>query len=450
MAADMIGKVPPHNREAEKAVLGAVLIDQEAAELALEYLRDEDFYVRAHAVIFSAVEFISNRGDVIDLITLSEELKKKNLLDASGGLSYIASLTSDVPTTANVQYYARIVRNASIRRHLLKISNDLIAKAYDESEDTQEMLADAEKLIFDVSDSSAVTGKYRSSSQIVNETVNTIEALFHAGGSYTGVPSGFADLDDHTSGFQNSEFIVIGARPSVGKTAFALTMASYMAVRKKVPVGFFTLEMSGKSLMQRLFAAEAKIDSKKLRSGMLTNSDFGKITEAAGRLYEAPLFIEDTPNIKLLDLRSQARRMKKNEGIKVIFIDYIGLIESESKGNVPRHEQVAEISRSLKSLARELDIPIICLSQVGRQSEGKEPTLADLRESGSIEQDADVVMFIHKHRDHDKDISQQDSRAIIETDIILAKQRNGPVGTIKLGFVPRYTKFETLTRERPQ
>jgi replicative DNA helicase len=215
-------------------------------------------------------------------------------------------------------------------------------------------------------------------------------------------------------------------------------------------VGFFTLEMSGKSLMQRLFAAEAKIDSKKLRSGMLTNSDFGKITEAAGRLYEAPLFIEDTPNIKLLDLRSQARRMKKNEGIKVIFIDYIGLIESESKGNVPRHEQVAEISRSLKSLARELDIPIICLSQVGRQSEGKEPTLADLRESGSIEQDADVVMFIHKHRDHDKDISQQDSRAIIETDIILAKQRNGPVGTIKLGFVPRYTKFETLTRERPQ
>jgi replicative DNA helicase len=312
------------------------------------------------------------------------------------------------------------------------------------------MLAEAEKLIFDVSDSSAVTGKYRSSSQIVNETVNTIEALFHAGGSYTGVPSGFADLDDHTSGFQNSEFIVIGARPSVGKTAFALTIASYMAVRKKVPVGFFTLEMSGKSLMQRLFAAEAKIDSKKLRSGMLTNSDFGKITEAAGRLYEAPLFIEDTPNIKLLDLRSQARRMKKNEGIRVIFIDYIGLIESESKGNVPRHEQVAEISRSLKSLARELDIPIICLSQVGRQSEGKEPTLADLRESGSIEQDADVVMFIHKHRDHDKDISQQDSRAIIETDIILAKQRNGPVGTIKLGFVPRYTKFETLTRERPQ
>ncbi|MDA3832540.1 MAG: replicative DNA helicase [Spirochaetales bacterium] len=450
MASELAGRVPPHNREAEKAVLGAVMIDQEAVSAALEFLRSDDFYVRAHGIIFSAVEYISNRGDVIDLITLTDEIKHRNVLDACGGLSYIASLTSDVPTTANIQYYARIVRNLSIRRRLLRISNDLISKSYDESEDTQEIVADAEKLIFDISDESAVTGKYRSSSQIVNETVNSIEKLYHAGGSYTGVPSGFVDLDDHTSGFQNSEFIVIGARPSVGKTAFALTMASYMAVRKKVPVGFFTLEMSGKSLMQRLFSAEARIDSKKLRSGMLTHSDFSKLTEAAGRLYEAPLFIEDTPNIKLLDLRSQARRMKKNEGVKIIFIDYIGLIESESKRNIPRHEQVAEISRSLKALARELDIPVVCLSQVGRQSEGKEPTLADLRESGSIEQDADVVMFIHKSRDSDKYIHQQDSRTKVETEIILAKQRNGPIGTIRLGFVPRYTKFETLTREKQQ
>jgi replicative DNA helicase len=312
MASELAGRVPPHNREAEKAVLGAVMIDQEAVSAALEFLRSDDFYVRAHGIIFSAVEYISNRGDVIDLITLTDEIKHRNVLDACGGLSYIASLTSDVPTTANIQYYARIVRNLSIRRRLLRISNDLISKSYDESEDTQEIVADAEKLIFDISDESAVTGKYRSSSQIVNETVNSIEKLYHAGGSYTGVPSGFVDLDDHTSGFQNSEFIVIGARPSVGKT---------------------------------------------------------------GRLYEAPLFIEDTPNIKLLDLRSQARRMKKNEGVKIIFIDYIGLIESESKRNIPRHEQVAEISRSLKALARELDIPVVCLSQVGRQSEGKEPTL---------------------------------------------------------------------------
>lgn len=445
--ANILGKIPPHNKEAERAVLGSLLIDQETLSVALDYLRSEDFYVKAHAVAFKAVEHLSNLGEVIDLITLSDELKRQDTLAACGGIAYIASLTSDVPTTANIEYYAKIVRNLSIRRKLLRISNELIAKAYDESEDTQEMLATAEKLIFDISDDSSITGKYKASSEIVNEAVNIIEKLYHAGGDYTGIPSGFPELDNHTSGFQNSEFIVIGARPSVGKTAFALTMASYMSVRKKIPVGFFTLEMSGKSLMQRLLASEARIDSKKIRNGMLKNADFIKLTEAAGRLYEAPLFIEDTPNMKLLDLRSQARRMKKNEGIKVIFVDYIGLIESDNRGSIPRHEQVAEISRSLKSLARELDIPVICLSQVGRQSEGKEPTLADLRESGSIEQDADVVMFIHKPRETDKEIGHN-SKAIIETDIILAKQRNGPIGTVRLGFVPRYTKFETLTREK--
>ncbi len=287
--------------------------------------------------------------------------------------------------------------------------------------------------------------QYQKADTIVTETVNVIEKLFHAGGDYTGVPTGFPELDQFTSGFQDSEYIVIGARPSVGKTALALTMASYMAVHKKIPVGFFTLEMSGKSLMQRLLSAEAKIDSSRIRNGMLKHSDFSKLTEAAGRLYEAPLFIEDTPNIKLLELRAQARRMRKNENIRAIFIDYIGLIESDSRNNIPRHEQVAEVSRSLKSLARELDIPIIALSQVGRQSEGKEPTLADLRESGSIEQDADVVMFIHKQRETDKDL-EHNSKTTIETDLILAKQRNGPVGTCKLVFIPKFTRFESLAK----
>ncbi|MCF7940153.1 MAG: replicative DNA helicase [Spirochaetia bacterium] len=444
--SEMFGNIPPHNKDAERAVIGATLIDQEAAPTALEFLRAKDFYVKAHSIIFTAVEYLSNSGEVIDLITMTEELKRTGMLESCGGVSYIASLTSDVPTTANIAFYAKIVSGLSIRRQLLKISNELIAKAYDESEDTQELLADAEKKIFDITDASSTTGSYMAASEIVKDAVDMIEKLYHSGGDYSGVPSGFPELDNHTSGFQNSEFIIIGARPSVGKTAFALTMASNIAVRKNIPVGFFTLEMSGKSLMQRLFSAEARIDSKKLRSGMLKHSDFTKLTEAAGRLYEAPLYIEDTPNIKLLDLRAKARRMKKNEDIKIIFIDYIGLIESDQKGNIPRHEQVAEISRSLKALARELDIPIVCLSQVGRQSEGKEPTLADLRESGSIEQDADVVMFIHKKRDTEKDIAEE-NKAVIDTDIILAKQRNGPIGTVRLGFVPRYTKFESLTRE---
>ncbi len=444
--AELLGRVPPHNREAERAVLGAVLIDQEAASAALEILRPDDFYVKAHALMFTAVSHISASGEMVDLITLTEELKRTEMLDSCGGVSYIASVTSEVPTTANIDFYAKVVKQNSIRRHLLNVSNNLIAKAYDDSEDTREILADAEKQIFDISNDSSTTGNYRKTLDIVGETIEYIEFLVQNGGKLSGVPTGYSKLDDHTSGFQKSEFIVIGARPSVGKTAFALSMASHIAIREKIPVGFFTLEMSGKSLMMRILSAESLVDSKKIRSGLLSNRDFAQLTDAAGRIYEAPLFIEDTPNIKLLDLRAKARRMKKNEDIQILFIDYIGLIEAENKGSVPRHEQVAEISRSLKSLARELDIPIVCLSQVGRQSEGKEPTLADLRESGSIEQDADVVMFIHKERETEKDIADQD-KDIIETKIILAKQRNGPIGTLYLGFQPKYTKFVTLTRE---
>jgi len=252
-----------------------------------------------------------------------------------------------------------------------------------------------------------------------------------------------------TSGFQKSEFIVIGARPSVGKTAFALTMAANMAIRQHRAVGFFTLEMSDMALMQRMLASEARIDSMALRTGLLKPADFHSLTEAASRIYEAPLYIDDTPNIKLLDLRAQSRRLKSQQNVEIIFVDYIGLIEPETRGNTPRHEQVAEISRSLKSLARELDVPIVCLSQVGRQTEGKPPTLADLRESGSIEQDADVVIFLHRERGTEKSEEENYTPNNIETDLVVAKQRNGPVGMLKLAFLPKYTKFEALTREEP-
>ncbi|MCF7944953.1 MAG: replicative DNA helicase [Spirochaetia bacterium] len=446
----VLGKVPPHNIDAETAVLGAFLLDNEALTVIADYLRVDDFYRHSHQKIFSAIVSLFHKGEVVDIITLVEELKKNEDLEICGGISYVSNLTSSVPTSANVQYYADIVRSSSIRRQLLKISNEIISKAYDDTEDYKDILAEAEKKIFDITDESSAKSGYRLSSDVVNETINIIEKLYQAGGDYTGLPTGFPELDNLTSGFQKSDFIVIGARPSVGKTAFALSIASYMAFRKNIPIGFFTLEMAGRSLMQRLLSTESRIDLKKLRSGMLKNSDLNKLTEAAGRIYESPLCIQDTPNIKLLELRAQARRMKRNEDIQAIFIDYIGLIAAEAKGNVPRHEQVAEISRSLKTLARELDIPIICLSQVGRQSEGKEPTLADLRESGSIEQDADLVLFIHRSRGFENESKEEQQQApVIETDVILAKQRNGPVDRFKLGFVKKYAKFESLTKEHP-
>src|SRR6056297_3039429 len=400
------GKVPPHNVDAEKATLGAVLLDGDVISTVLRYLRTDDFYSASHQKIFKSIIDLFNRGETIDLISLTDRLSAGGELEACGGTTYVSSLTNEVPTSANVAYYAKIVKDRSVRRQLLKISSGLVTQAYDEGMETRVLIEEAEQRIFEITDSQH-TDSYRGVHDIIAETIEAIEKLYHTKDSYTGVPSGFSDLDNMTSGFQNSEFIIIGARPSVGKTALALTMAANMSIHRKIPVGFFTLEMADMALMQRLLSSEARINSEKLRTGMLRPADFHNLTEAAGRIYEAPLYIDDTPNIKLLDLRAQARRMKSKEGIRVIFVDYIGLIEPESKNNVPRHEQVAEISRSLKSLARELELPIICLSQVGRQSEGKPPTLADLRESGSIEQDADVVMFLHREREDTRDAHSQ-------------------------------------------
>ncbi len=436
--------VPPHNDDAEKATLGALLLDPEAISSVLQYLRPDDFYRTAHAKIFASIINLFNKGEAVDLITLIEDLKVSGSLEGAGGAAYVSGLTSVVPTSANVEYYAGIVQGCSVRRQLLRISSEITATAHDDTLDSRVVIEDAERRIFEITDNQKI-GSYKCVSEIIAGTIDAIEKLYKTKDSYTGIPTGFPALDNMTSGFQKSEFIVIGARPSVGKTALALTMASNMSIKRKVPVGFFTLEMSSMALMQRLVSSEARIDSKLLRNGMLKQSDFHSLTEAAGRIYEAPLYIDDTPNMKLLDLRAQARRMKLKENIQIIFIDYIGLIEPETKGNVPRHEQVAEISRSLKSLARELALPIVCLSQVGRQSEGKAPTLADLRESGSIEQDADVVIFLHRDRGTDKpDDEPKDS---VTTELIVAKQRNGPVGVQKIAFLDRYTKFEPLSEE---
>ena len=427
--------IPPHNIDAEVATLGALLLDPEALSTVLRYLRADDFYRAAHRKVYQSILALFDRNEAIDLITLSDELNRIGELEACGGMARISQLTSAVPTSANVEYYARIVQALSMRRELQRIAASIISDSFDDSREVRYIIEEAERRIFEITDRQQ-TGSFRLAREIINQTVDAIERLYHSSGSYTGIPSGFADLDNLTSGFQNSEFVVIGARPSVGKTALALTMAAHIAVQQRKPVGFFTLEMSAVALMQRLLAAEARLDSNRIRSGLLRPSDFHKITDAAGRLYDAPLFIEDSPNLKLLDLRAQARRMKSNHSVEIVFIDYLTLITSENH-ELPRHEQIAEISRSLKALARELDVPVLALSQVRRETEGKLPTLADLRESGSIEQDADVVMFLHRERGTDENLNER------ETDLIVAKQRNGPVGKINLTFFPEYTTFES-------
>jgi replicative DNA helicase len=441
-AVQLRDKIPPHSDEAEIATLGALLLSPEALATVLRYLRPEDFYKTAHQRIFEAILHLFDHNEAIDLITLSDRLKAGGLLESIGGPAYISRLTSLVPTSANVEYYAKIVQSCAIRRNLVRIAAEIVANAHDESQEARNVIEEAERRIFEITDRQ-LTGSFKAAKEIVARTIEAIEKLYHNKGEYIGIPTGFPDLDELTSGFQNSEFIVIGARPSVGKTALAMTMAANISVKQKLPVGFFTLEMSSMALMQRLLSAEARLPSTRLRSGLLKPADFHKLTEAAAKIYEAPLYIEDTPSLKLLDLRAQARRMRSQFNVAIVFIDYITLISSENR-ELPRHEQIAEISRSLKALARELNIPVVALSQVRRESEGKQPTLADLRESGSIEQDADVVIFLHRERYPDS--KDRDSTVDIPTRLLVAKQRNGPVGDVNLAFIPAYAKFESLAR----
>jgi len=436
-------KVPPHNLEAESATLGALLLDWEAVGEVIKYLRPDRFYSLQNQKIFSGIIELYNKSQRADLITLIEQLKSTGSLEEAGGLSYISSLTDTVPTSANVEHYAKIVLDQAVRRDLLKLSASLAEFSHDETKSSRYSLEEAQKEIFNLTDLNA-THTIKSSGEIVNHAIDMITKLYENKNDITGVPSGFYDLDKMTSGFQNSELIIIGARPSIGKTAIALSMAQNIAIERKIPAAFFSLEMSDTQIVFRLLTQESRVRSEFLRTGKLRQEDLQKLFDAAGKIYEAPLYIVDSPNMKLLDLRALARRLKAQHDVKIIFIDYITLITSENT-SLPRHEQIAEISRSLKSLARELEIPIVVLSQVKRDSEGKQPSLADLRESGSIEQDADVVMFLHRERtkaglDEQKNLS-------IETQLILAKQRNGPTGIVDILFFPNYTKFDNLTRQ---
>lgn len=444
--------VLPHNEDAEKAVLGAVLLNDQLL-IEIDFLHAEDFYKTGHQELFSAIhEFRQENSSLrVDIITIGEYLAKKNKLADVGGYAYLSSITSDVPTTTNISYYARIVRDMALRRRLLDVASRLRTDAFDEGHDIQKLLDEGETQINALNSEGAAGADYQVMSFLVSEAVSRIQRKMDTD-EEEGIMTGFHRLDAMTGGFQPSEFIVIGARPSVGKTALALTMARHMAVRNDIRVGFFSLEMSAIAITERLLSAESQIDFKRFRSTkLLKQKDLASISQAADKLYEKKICIQDTPNMKLFDLRAQARRMARKEGVQIIFIDYIGLINPDMDSRIPRHEQIAQVSRAMKSLARELEIPIVCLSQVGRDSAEKEPTLANLRESGSIEQDADVVLLLH--RPPQEKIGGADDEGapknlpvpeVQNIKVILAKQRNGEIGDFELGFYGRYVSFVNL------
>ncbi|MCK9168983.1 MAG: replicative DNA helicase [Treponema sp.] len=425
-------KVPPHSMEAEQATLGALLLDWSAVSDIVTMLRPDRFYSLQNQIIYQAMITLFGLSVKGDTLTVINELTKEGNLEKAGGAAYLASLTDTVPTSANVQYYAQIVLDQAYRRDLIKISSEMHASSFDETHDSQILIEEAEKKIFALSERNETT-KVHDMNEVMTTTIDLIDKRYKSKNAFTGVPSGFHQLDTMTSGFQNSGLIIIGARPSIGKTALALSMMEYITIDKNIPCGFFSLEMSYQSIGQRLLSQESRIPGGKLKSGLLQLKDFQKLQDAAGRCFKAPLFIIDTPNMKLIDLRAMARRLVANHDVKIIFIDYIGLITTEDT-SAPVYEQVAEISKSLKALARELDIPIVALSQVSRDAEGEEPNLAQLRGSGSVEQDADVVIFIHRDRKCEDPVQP--------AKLIIAKQRNGATGPVDIVFVPACTKYE--------
>ncbi len=438
MDASLNDKVPPHSIEAEQAVLGALLLDWGAMADIISVLRADRFYSLQNQVIFEAMLKLYAKNATGDTISLINELTVENKLEQAGGTAYIASLTDTVPSAANIEYYANMVMDRAARRDLIKISSELKASSFDLQKDSDALLDNAEQKIFALAERNETTQIY-SAKDIMFKEIELIDARYKSKNQFTGVPTGFAKLDTYTSGFQKSELIIIGARPSIGKTALALSIIQNIACEKRIPCGFFSLEMPYESIGMRLLAQEARVPMQKIRSGMLKVDDVKRIQDAAGRWFEAPLYTVDTPNMKLLDLRAVARRMVMNQKVEIIFIDYIGLISTEDP-TAPVFEQISEISKSLKALARELSIPIVALCQVSRDAEGNEPNLAQLRGSGSIEQDADVVMFLHRDRLKDE-VAAQDAK------IILAKQRNGATGDIPIMFLPAYSKFENKAEE---
>jgi len=433
----------PWSNDAEQAVLGAMLLDQDASLSAAQLLTDDMFYREAHRRLFRAMVALTERRTVIDHITLRDELIRRGELDSIGGYDYVAELTDSVPTAANVEYHAKIVLEKAILRKLIEAATGIITEAYDGHTSASELLDAAESRIFTVSQQRSDEGFARLK-EMLWPTMERIETLQKSGKAITGVPSGFTDLDNLTSGFQGGELVIVAARPSMGKTAFVLNIATHAAVEQH-GVAIFSLEMSKESLVQRMLTAEARVDSQLVRRGMLRDFDFTKLARAAGVLQQCPVWIDDTPALTLLEMRSKARRLKADNDVRLIIVDYLQLMRSPEYSD-NRVQEISDISRSLKGLAKELGVPVVALSQLSRASEQRggerKPILSDLRDSGAIEQDADVVMFIHRPEYYDRE--DESKRGLAE--IMLAKHRNGPTGDVHLRFNREYTRFDNLSQ----
>ena len=448
--ANAVNRIPPNNDEAEKAVLGSMLIDDAAISVVIQKIRADDFYSTANKIIFEAIINLDTGGIRADLLTLKGELEKTGKLDQAGGIDYIAGLTNLVPSSANVDYYAQIVQDCSLRRGIIQAAGFAGNRAYDETSVPRQILEEIQQRLFILSDTRRLF-QYSKAAESIKSTFEHLSVIFSKG-QYTGIASGFEALDSLTSGFQKKEFTVIGARPSMGKTSLALNMAAHMALEQKIPVAFFSLEMSISTLLLRIISSEAKIDSHKFRTGFLNKNDFANMFQVADRITDAPLYFVDMPGITILDIHSMARMLRTQQKVEAIFIDYIALIASENPRQ-PRYEFISDVSRSLKALARELDIPVIALSQLSRDMEKQQrtPNLADIRESGSIEQDADMVIFIDKDREAQKtdDNEEKDKTIGLKVKLNVAKNRNGPTGIVDLTFLKPFTKFVPYIPERP-
>ncbi len=437
----LIERVPPHNLDAEMAVLGSMLMSEEAVPAALEMLDPAAFYRDSHRKIFEAVIQLFNRQRPVDLVTVTEELKAANHLESVGGAHYLTSLTTIVPTAANIQHYAKIVREKAMLRHLISAATQVVGQCYENQDEVDALLDRAEQMLFEIAHHNT-SGQAVLLKEMLNHSIETIEKLYQRKELVTGLPTGIHDLDVMTAGLQAGDLIIVAGRPSMGKSALATCIAEHVGVVERVPVAIFSLEMSKESLVHRMLCAHARVDVHKARTGFLAQSDWPRLTNAAGKLSEAPILIDDTPGLSALELRAKARRLKNQHKLGLVIVDYLQMMRGSFRSE-NRQQEISDISKSLKALAKELKVPVMALSQLSRapeQREDRRPQLSDLRESGAIEQDADVVMLLFREEVYHP---TEDNRG--RADLHVAKQRNGPVGTVPLSFLKEFTRFESLS-----
>ena len=434
-------RVPPNSIEAEESVLGSVLLDNHAINTTLEILSSEDFYSGSNRAIFQAMEQLNDKGDAIDIVTLSEQLKLNSTFDESGGLENLSRLAGLVPSSGNISYYAKLVKEMSVRRKMIHEASQIVGEAFQLNSDVGEFLDQAEQKILAVSDQRIGTS-FTAAGDIVQESIKTIEKMYDQKNPITGIPSGFHDIDRLTSGLQGSDLIIVAARPSMGKTALAMSICQWVSIHDKSPAAIFSLEMSKEQLILRALCSEGRVNNSKVRNGNLGEHDFPQLVDAASRIAEAPLYIDDTPALTVTEMRAKARRLHKENPLSLIVVDYLQLMRSPLYSSKNREQEISDISRSLKALAKELNVPVLALSQLNRSVESrtdKRPMMSDLRESGAIEQDADLIMFIYRDEVYNPDTVD---RGVAE--ILLAKHRSGPTGKVRLAFFPEFTRFDNL------